>query len=286
MKWILFSILVLYNPLFASQVIRTTPPQSEFDISHSYFIGLLQLAIDKTENDYEPTQIKFSSVLQQGRAFVELENNRNIDVYWSGTSIKREHRTSAIRVPLVKGMLGIRQFIIPKSKEIEFSFVNTLDDLKKFVACQGAHWPDSDILEQAGLKVIKNPIYEGIFKQLSAGRCDYFPRGVHEGKSEVLARQSEYPNLKWYSELILYYPFPMYFFVSKDNYSLKLRIEKGLKMAVDDGSFEQFMRSHSVTAGLFPLSQWLEVRTIEIDNIQLPKNTERQDSRYWLQITK
>ncbi|NQZ32407.1 MAG: hypothetical protein HRU06_14140 [Oceanospirillaceae bacterium] len=267
----------------AVEQIRTVSPQSKADASHSYYIGLLNLALEKTRDKYGPFSITTNETLQQGRALVELIHNRRIDVYWAGTSIKRERQLRAINIPLLKGLLGYRQFIIDKSKLSRFSKIETLADLKLYKACQGAHWPDSDILEFAGLEVIRNPIYKNLFRQLAAGRRDYFPRGVSEGGAEVAAVQDRYPDFIWYQKLILYYPFSMYFFVSPEREDLQLRIQLGLEIALEDGTFDDFMRNHEITADLFPLSKWSKVRRISIHNPFIPDNTSFENAKYWLQ---
>ena len=66
-----------------------------------------------------------------------------------------------------------------------FDQTSTLAELKKLSACQGMHWPDSDILEQAGFKVMRAVKFESMYEMLLAGRCDYFPRSVAEGYAEV-----------------------------------------------------------------------------------------------------
>jgi hypothetical protein len=281
--YLLLLLLAFSVEGIASQNIKTIPPQSAFDVSHSYFIGLLELVLDKTEKQYGSAELGFTSQMQQGRAFAELEKNATLDVYWAGTSIDRELRLKAVRIPLVKGLLGFRQFIIRENRRKSFSQINQLSDLQTMIACQGAHWPDSDVLEDAKLAVMRNPIYENMFKQVEAGRCDYFPRGVHEGKAEVASRSNAYPSLIWYKELALYYPFPMYFFVSPDNPSLHRRLKEGLEIAINDGSFDHFMQKHPITAHLFPLQQWQNIKTIVIKNQQLPKDTPVHDLRYWFQ---
>ena len=277
-------LLMFSSSIMAVEQVRTIPPQAKSDGSHGYYIGLLTLALEKTRDQYGPFTLKFSRPLQQGRALVELKYNRRIDVYWAGTSIERERTLRAIRIPLLKGLLGYRQFIIDKSKLSMFSKINTLQDLKLFKACQGAHWPDSDILENAGLQVIRNPIFDNIFKQLNAGRCDYFPRGVSEGGAEVAVLRTRYPNFIWYQRLILYYPFAMYFFVSPDREDLQQRIRLGLEMAIADGSFVRFMRNHKVSANLFPLSKWSNHKKIIIENHLMPADTPYQNTKYWLPV--
>jgi len=266
----------------ASPELRTIPPQSEFDVSHNYFVTLLQMMLDKTEVEYGLTKVTHVVRMEQGRAFYELKRGEIIDVYWAGTSIDREEEYAAIRIPLLKGLLGYRLSIIRDDLQAKFQAINNLGDLRKYTACQGRHWPDSDILESAGINVRRGPIYELMFGQLAAGRCDFFPRGIHEGGPEFIARREKYPNLRLFTDTIVYYPFPMYFFVRKGNVELAKRLEMGLERAIDSGEFDQLLEKHPITSKLFPLSQWGEKNIIEISNPLLPKDTPITNSRYWI----
>lgn len=286
MKWTVLIIMGLISSMswsiHAIEQVRTIPPQSEYDASHSYFIGLLEMSLEKTAEKYGTAEVAFTLQMEQGRAFFELEKGSMIDVYWAGTSIEREQKFIAIRIPLVKGILGFRMGIVHRDRERIFAKIQDLEDLKKFDACQGAHWPDSDILEAAGLKVVRNAAYESMFLQVSRKRCDYFPRGVHEGVVEMEARAEKYPNLTLSREVIIYYPFPMYFFVSASKIGLADRLTEGLKKAVADGSFEKHMRQHPTTAHLFPMENWINATTIVLENPELPKDTPVDDQRYWI----
>lgn len=277
-----FMLLFVSSVAIAGEQVRTIPPQSEFDVSHDYFIDLLKLALEKTTDEYGLAEVVFSLPMQQGRALHETKIGRLIDVYWAGTSIDREKELIAIRIPLVKGLLGFRMGIIRRDTQELFAHIQSLDDLKHYTACQGMHWPDSDILEAAGIEVIRNPVYEYMFKQVNGKRCHYFPRGVHEGVVEMEARAEAYPDLMLYRKLIIYYPFPMYFFVTPQRGELAARIEQGLQQAISDGSFERYMREHPTTSHLFPLKRWMNTTTILLENPQLPKDTPVDDERYWI----
>jgi hypothetical protein len=160
--------------------------------------------------------------------------------------------------------------------------INTLDDLRGLSLCQGAHWPDTEILMAAGLKVTTNTIYENMFKQVYNNRCDAFPRGINEALGEVQARQQVMPKLRLYDSLILRYPFPTYFFTKKDNKQLLDKLTRGLERAIDDGSFERYMREHPTTQHLFPVSRWINRRRIDIPNPLLSKTTDPSNKRYWI----
>lgn len=282
MRSLLLGLLFLATTSTAIQV-TTIPPQSEYDSSHAYFIALLALALDETKDSHGAYNIAYSKQFEQGRAIQDLKNNHDINVYWAGTSIEREQDLQAIPIPLVKGMLGMRLFAIQQRKAYQFAKVASLSDLSQLNACQGTHWPDSDIMEAAGITVRRVAQYELMWGMLERGRCDYFPRGVHEIYSEIEARKMAYQDLAIFPGTGLYYPFPMYFFTSKENTELAARITQGLEQAIDNGRFESLMRSHSATKHLFPLTQWQAVHWLSIDNPTLPASATPKNPRYWYQ---
>ncbi|WP_415911476.1 substrate-binding periplasmic protein [Neptuniibacter sp. QD37_11] len=240
------------------------------------------MMLDNTASEYGQSNVAHVVRMEQGRAFYELKRGKIIDVYWAGTSIDREEEFTAIRIPLLKGLLGYRLSIIREDSKSKFQSIKHLKDLRRYTACQGRHWPDSYILESAGIEVRRGPIYELMFGQLAAGRCDFFPRGIHEGGPELMARREKYPNLRLFSDTIVYYPFPMYFFVRKGNIELAERLELGLERAIDSGEFDLLLEKHPITSTLFPLTQWGEKNIIAISNPLLPRDTPIKNSRYWI----
>lgn len=282
MKHFVLWAFLLCTSCAAAQQIRIIPPQSPHDASHSYFAKLLQESLNLTATEYGQSYVVFSTKMEQGRALKELRSGRNLDVYWAGTSTDRESHLLPIKVPLLKGLLGFRIALIREERFDDFSALETLEQLRSFTACQGDHWLDSDILESAGIVVRRSPIYENLFNKLYAERCDFFPRGVHEAFGEVQARKHKYPSLIVYPDLIVYYPFPMYFFVSPENGVLAERIELGLERAIDSGFLEQLLKEHPVTSHLFPIDKWLHTKTVVLNNPLLPENVNVEEKRYWI----
>jgi hypothetical protein len=76
---------------------------------------------------------------------------------------------------------------------------------------------------------------------LRAKRFDYMPRGVYEAFHEQ--RVNERENLAIEKKIFLHYHVPFYFFVSKENAALGQRVERGLKLAIKDGSFDKLFNS-------------------------------------------
>lgn len=275
--YVMFYVLAL--PINATDTIRIRGPQSEFDASHSYYEGLIKLAYEKSG---KKVNIVYSPYMVQARALSELEAGRLLDVYWAGADTARSRQLGVIDIPLIKGLLGFRVFLTHKDNVDKLVQISTVDDLKKLSLCQGLHWPDTDIMLAAGLNVLPNPIYENMFLQTIKKRCDAFPRGINEALSEFKMRQETMPNLALYNDLILYYPFPMYFFTSPQKTELTNLLKSGLEAAIDDGSFDQYIQNHPTTKHLFPLQNWNNVRYIKLENPFLPLNIDTTNTRYWL----
>ena len=285
-SWGRHLLLVLYIwPVLAvaSEEVRIIKPQSQEDASHHYFSQLLQMALNKNVSGYSHAEVRHTPfVLEQGRAEQALKAGQHIDVYWMGTSLKRENELIAIRIPLLKGLLGYRGLIIRENERGFYKArVNWLR-LNHRSVCQGMHWPDSDILERGGFRVIRSARFKSMFAMLENYRCDMFPRGIHEGPAETVAYQWQSEALGWFDQYLIYYPFPMYFFTSKETPLLAQRIKEGLELMIDDDSFTRYMENHPVTQHLFPLSQWADRVEVKLLNPELPVDTDITDTRYWI----
>lgn len=203
---------------------------------------ILQLALDKTKQTYGSYHLKTSTPMEQGRVMVELKRNQRVHVASFAPNQKRETELLPVRIPVTRGLLGLRVCLIHKDNQKRFSNISNLQEwIDSGISIgQGEHWPDTAILEANKIKVIKSAKYMPLFDMLVKKRFDCFSRSV----SEVL------PELKKYSangvaleqEHILIYRLPTFFFVSRKNSQLALRLEKGLRMANQDGSFQKLIR--------------------------------------------
>ena len=113
---------------------------------------------------------------------------------------------------------------------------------------------------------------------------DFLPLSVSEINAEYKDNRREHANLRLYNRFIFYYPFPMYFFVNKENKELAKRIEQGLEKAIDSGEFDRYMQESKVTRHLFPIDNWIHVQYIAMKNPLLPKETDTENPRYWIQL--
>ncbi|OZG70277.1 hypothetical protein BTA51_27020 [Hahella sp. CCB-MM4] len=264
--------------------IRHLKPQSNEDIRNSYFVSLLQAAMEITKEEYGPYELSESNeFVYQSRVFWLLENQREFDVAWSMTSSEREEKVKPIRIPLMKGLLGVRLFIIRDDRRDKFSSVESLDDLRKLTALQGHDWPDTKILSANKLPVRTIPQYSEMFKQISQGRFDYFPRGVLEIYGELEA--TPYHNLIAEPHLLLTYPAPIYFFVNKDNKVLAERLEKGLRELIANGEFDRLFREHPAHRKALQDMQLEKRRVLRLSNPGLTPETPLDEPDLWWDVS-
>lgn len=263
-------------------VLKIPKSRTDFDISHDYHLTLLNMAlVQAAKGRVVPKFEILESRMSQGRASIELMQGKMLDVYWLGSDLETDEKLRAIKIPTTRGLIGYRKFIIKRQSLEAFEQVKSVEDLKKFVACQGTHWPDTKILTEAKLPVIGSTIYESLFKMLDASRCDYFPRAYHDIENELLNIKGLYPDLIEYNRILLHYPFAIYFYTNKSNEILARWIEEGLEELSEKGAIEKLMVKHPLTAHIFPLKDEAHTLYLPLQNSLLDPKSKITDRQYW-----
>lgn len=280
----LFRVLLLCTVLFAlpvaaqTQVIRLN---GAADGNASYVLEILQLALSKLDTRYE---LKLDNTpVTQARNMDDVASGR-AELLWASTSIEMEKQLLPIRIPLYKGLLGHRIFIINPNSQARFDQVKTFADLKQFTFGQGTTWADSDILASNGLKVVRTNKYASLFYMVDGGRFDAFPRGVQEPWAELAA----FPQLPLAVEqrLMLIYRMPLYFFTRHGNTRLAADLELGLNRAIADGSFDAVFLRHPIVRSALEQANMPGRRAFMIDNPTLPPETPLTRAELWFDINK
>jgi hypothetical protein len=269
-------LFALHGLAAAAEIVRFPRPEFEGDRRFDYALQLLQLGLSKTGTDY---RVELAPIpMNQERQVLELEADRTIDVAPIPSSAEREARLLAIRIPIQKGVLGLRLGLIRKGDQGRFAGVDTLEDLKRVRIAQGQEWPDTLILRANGIDVITAPRYEGLFGMLVSERFDYFPRSVNEIWDEL---ESHGGSLEVESRIALRYFYDAYFMVNRKNTRLAEAIRQGLEKAVADGSFDRlFDQYHGERLRRAKLDQ----RTvIELRNPLLTPGTPSDRPELWYQ---
>lgn len=281
MKWLTAMLLCLLSSqvLAAMWTITYPRPLGETDMRNEYPKALLTLALEKTGVKY--TLLPSERILMQGKALRQLKENREINVVWSMTDSQRERDLLPIRIPIAKGLIGLRVFLIHQQKKPKFTAVSSLNDLISLTPIQGEEWPDTKILQANGFNVLTVPDFPEALDMLNINRGDFFPRSVIEVVHE-LEEAERNPDIVLEPGLAIYYPTAMYFFVNRGDTTLARLIETGLQRAIDDGSFDAlFMSTHEDMLNRLNMPRR---KIFKMDNPLLPEKTPLNAPELWIDL--
>ncbi|MDK1287534.1 transporter substrate-binding domain-containing protein [Pseudoalteromonas umbrosa] len=240
--------------------------------AHPYVLELIELALSYQKEHYKLEYVK--NIPTQSRAIRLLGKENGIDIFWSVTSFERENMARAIRLPIVRGLLGYRILLINESHQVRFSKLNHISQLQSFHYGLRHDWPDHDIFVDNKLSVNAFHTLSGALNMLRSNRFDAIPISVLE-LPDVLKSYKTYAE----QALLFYYPSAVYLFVDKENTQLHSILQNGLNQALLDGQFEKLFNQHFAQL-ITDLS--LEKRTIiELKNRSLPPSAPLDNSQLW-----
>jgi ABC-type amino acid transport substrate-binding protein len=246
---------------------------------YEYRWKLLDLALAHTRESGESFRmIPYAEDTTQNRA-VSLLQSGAIDVVALGTNEERESKILPVKIDILRGIVGFRVFLIRAADQARISQMDDVSLRKQLTLGLNSQWADLPILRANGFSVTTSSGYEALFDMLAAGRFDAFPRGLNEAQRELDERRQHYPQLAVEKTRALYFPYPVYFWVRKDNQALARRIERGLKLSLGDGSFRKtFEQYHAAEIA----TMRHEMRhVLRLASPILPNGTPQPDTSWW-----
>lgn len=243
---LIFSLLLLGRVQAADEPMRFVYPTGESvgDVRHQYFWQLLDAALASNTDKFGPYSLRaYDGTLPFQRAAAEVASGTGlVNIIARATNPGLEKSLLPITLPLDKGLVGLRLFLVMPATQVRLNSVKTQAELSNFSLGQGTNWGDLPILRQAGfnkLRLADN--YQSLFQMLAAGRFDLFPRGVSEIEAELLANQQEIPDLMIERKFALRYPLAFIFYVPRTPEGEKMaeRVADGLLRLQKNGGFER-----------------------------------------------
>jgi hypothetical protein len=243
--------------------------ESATDSQTLYDYELLRQALEATVATHGPYELRASvASMNQARAADEIASGSGlVNVFARSTTIEHEQRFLPVRVPIDKGLISYRVFLIRGDMQPRFAAVNSLDDLRAYSVGSFQTWADTRILRDGGFKVVTGDSYEGLFRMLVARRFDFFSRSADEAYREFDERHELLPDMRVEDKLLLHFPTTRLFFVQRSPEGTKLaaRIEAGLDRMMKDGSFDAyFLKAKG------PLIERAHLRTRKVFRIDNP----------------
>ena len=241
-------------------VVRHYQHQERYEFGRA----VLELALSKISKPYV-IEDPINQDVNEGRGELLLLKNR-YDLEWISASDERECKLIAIKIPLYRGILGLRLLLVRKEDHEKISRIKTIQELRHYTGGHGLHWQDLPIYFENELPVHANVKYEALFEQLKRKRFDYFHRGINEVWEEYERHKD---SLSIADNIMLFYPHPIYFYVSPNRPLLAEDLKNGLLKSLDDGSFRKlFIKFHGdkINRAQLDKRNIIKLRTPELVN--------------------
>lgn len=211
---------------------------------HAYRWQMLALALAHAPDGPAPALHPFADADTSQKRAVRLLESGRIDVACFGPDAQREAQLQPVRIDILRGMLGFRLLLIRAADQARIAALDADGVRRELVYGFNSQWADLAILRANGLRLVTATGYENLFAMLAAGRFDAFPRGLNEAHRELAQFRGRFPGLAVEATKALYFPFPVWFWVRRENAALAERIEQGLRAALADGSFRRLFEAY------------------------------------------
>lgn len=212
----------------------------------SYELALLQAILHVTREQYGPAKVQVDytdlpSADDEGNIFA---SGADILVTVAGNVKFEDKQKLVIPQPLTKGLLGYRLLLVRDESLTQFAQFTQPQQLQALSIGIPQTWADAALFRHNGYKVIEQGSLDDLFERLKKGTFDYVALGVNEIEQIVNHRVARVGGISIEPSLMLYYPFPLVFYVHPSQSTLAQRIEQGLKTIVTNGEHGELFRHH------------------------------------------
>lgn len=149
-----------------------------------------------------------------------------------------------IPYPMTRNLLGYRIPIIREKDADSFAAVDSEQDLQALKHGIPETWSDAAVFRSNAYAVVEEGTFDDIFQRLNNGLFDYSAFGANEVLGVFENRASQQPGLAIEENLLIFYPFPLVFYVNPDLPALAARIESGMLEIIASGRLDKIFDRH------------------------------------------
>lgn len=262
-------------------------PETPSDTRYAYHEKVLRAALEATTGRFGAYAIQKASFMNEARQIAEMRRgNGLINTLVLDSTLELMRDLVPVRIPIDRGLIGYRVFLIRAENQGRFSGVRTLDDLRAFRMGQGSDWSDVAIYRAAGFEVVTGASYDGLFDMLREKRFDAFGRGATEVVDEMAARRTSHPGMVVERDLLLYYPMPVYFWFPRTPQGMQMaeRVQAGMEKLLKTGALVRMFKTEY--GSLIEQLQLRKRRLFRIPNPNLPLDEPLGDKSLWFDPTR
>ena len=146
--------------------------------------------------------------------------------------------------PMMKGLLGYRLLIIRTADRDTFAGIRTAEQLQQQRLGIPFGWADAALFRHNKYPVVEEGTFDDLFTRLRDKQFDYVSFGANEVEGVYQERAAVPEGLQTDEQLLLYYPFPLVFYVNPENKELARRIDQGMQIIIKNGELDKIFQRH------------------------------------------
>lgn len=146
--------------------------------------------------------------------------------------------------PIMKGLLGYRILIIRAADKAKFAAIKTPAQLQALRMGIPATWADAELFRQNGYKVEEKGSFDDLFTRLENNEFDYVTFGANEVTGVFAERAAKSGKLVIDASLLVFYPFPLVYYVNPANKTLAERVDSGLQIIAANGELDTIFKRY------------------------------------------
>ena len=172
--------------------------------------------------------------------------SKGFDIFGTvaGNTKLADEKKTLIPLPLMKGLLGYRILIIRAADKEKFAGIKSAQQLQQLRLGIPSTWADAELFRQNGYKVEEKGSFDDLFTRLENNEFDYVSFGANEVAGVFTERAAKSGKLIVDSSLLVYYPFPLVFYVNPNNPELAQRVTQGLKTITANGKLDKIFNRY------------------------------------------
>ena len=172
--------------------------------------------------------------------------SKGFDIFGTvaGNAKLADEKKTLIPLPLMKGLLGYRILIIRAEDKAKFAAIKSAQQLQKLRMGIPKTWADAELFRHNGYQVEEKGNFDDLFERLENNEFDYVTFGANEVSGVFSERAAASGKLVVESSLVVFYPFPLVFYVNPDNKILAERVTSGLQAISRNGVLDTIFKRY------------------------------------------
>ena len=207
---------------------------------------ILEAVLQSTEAEFGPWKLQENLEEYPGddEGLVFSEKGHDLFVTIAGNQKFDDGEAIVIPQLLAKNLLGYRIPIIREEDAALFNEITQREQLQSLKHGIPLNWSDAIIFRENGFNVVEDGDFDDIFDRLEAGLFDYSAYGANEVLGVFENRASRRDGLTIDHNILLFYQFPLVFYVNPELPELAERIGKGMQNIVASGKLDAIFDEH------------------------------------------